>query len=77
MRRATLRRASSRSSRSFRFWSISKKEYTYKLYMQEPHGWYHWRPVNVEDSLRRLGDFFDHKVLGMEKGATQDKNRPA
>ena len=47
------------------------KEYSYKLYMQEPHGWYHWRPVNVEDSLRRLGDFFDDKVLGMGEGASQ------
>jgi dipeptidyl aminopeptidase/acylaminoacyl peptidase len=41
-----------------------KKEYSYKLYEQEPHGWYHWRPVTVEDSLKRVGDFFDQKALG-------------
>ena len=40
------------------------KEYVEKLYAQEPHGWYHWRPANVEDSLRRVGNFFDSKILG-------------
>lgn len=40
------------------------KEYAYKVYDHEPHGWYHWRPDNVEDSLRRVGDFVDQKVLG-------------
>ena len=40
------------------------KEYVEKLYEQEPHGWYHWRPASVEDSLRRVGDFFDSKILG-------------
>jgi dipeptidyl aminopeptidase/acylaminoacyl peptidase len=46
-----------------------KKEYSYKLYEQEPHGWYHWRPVSVEDSLRRVGDFFDRKALSMEQSS--------
>jgi len=39
-------------------------DYTAKLYEQEPHGWYHWRPESVEDSLRRVGDFFDRLILG-------------
>lgn len=38
------------------------KEHHEKLYTQEPHGWYHWRPVDVEDALRRVGDFFDSKI---------------
>jgi len=42
------------------------KEYSYKIYDNEPHGWYHWRPEDVEDSMRRVGEFIDRKVLGME-----------
>jgi dipeptidyl aminopeptidase/acylaminoacyl peptidase len=41
------------------------KEYTYKIYEKEPHGWYHWRPEDVQDSLVRIGKFIDSKILGM------------
>ena len=48
---------------------VFHKEHTEKLYLQEPHGWYHWRPVDVEDSLRRVGEYFDQKLLGITKDA--------
>lgn len=47
------------------------KEYAYKQYMGEPHGWYHWRPENVEDSLNRIGEFLDRKVLGIGVSSSQ------
>lgn len=43
-----------------------QKRYVEKLYRHEPHGWYHWRPENVEDSLRRVGAFFDENILGIK-----------
>jgi len=39
------------------------KEYVEKLYIEEPHGWYRWRPASVEDSLGRVGDFLNSKIL--------------
>lgn len=46
-----------------------KKEYPYKLYDKEPHGWYHWRPEHVEDSLNWIGEFLDQTVLGISRKA--------
>ena len=43
-----------------------KKDYAYKLYEKEPHGWYHWRPEDVEDSLKLVGEFIDRNILGIE-----------
>ena len=30
----------------------------YILYNCEPHGWYHWRPETVRDSIRRMAAHF-------------------
>ena len=30
----------------------------YILYNCEPHGWYHWRPETVGDSMRRMAAHF-------------------
>ena len=34
------------------------------VYGEEPHGWYHWRPDSIEQSLRIMSHMFDTFLLG-------------
>ncbi len=36
------------------------------VYSEEPHGWYHWRPDSVQDSLAAMNQMFDKFLLGAE-----------
>jgi dipeptidyl aminopeptidase/acylaminoacyl peptidase len=38
--------------------------YDWVVYKDEPHGWYHWRPDSVRQSLEAMSRTFDHFVLG-------------
>jgi dipeptidyl aminopeptidase/acylaminoacyl peptidase len=38
--------------------------YDWVVYRDEPHGWYHWRPESVRQSLEAMSRTFDHFVLG-------------
>ena len=43
------------------YFRASKERGLYTEYIQyncEPHGWYHWRPENVRDSMRRMAAHF-------------------
>ena len=36
------------------------------VYSKEPHGWYHWRPDSVRNSLTIMSRAFDKFILGVE-----------
>jgi dipeptidyl aminopeptidase/acylaminoacyl peptidase len=36
------------------------------VYAKEPHGWYHWRPDSVGNSLTAMSQMFDKFLLGAE-----------
>jgi len=38
--------------------------YDWVVYAKEPHGWYHWRPDSVKQSLTIMSRMFDHFILG-------------
>lgn len=38
--------------------------YDWVEYAGEPHGWYHWRPDSVRNSLAIMSDLFDQFLLG-------------
>jgi len=38
--------------------------YDWAVYKDEPHGWYHWRPDSVRQSLEAMSRTFDHFILG-------------
>jgi len=38
--------------------------YDWAVYQGEPHGWYHWRPDSVRQSLEAMSRTFDQFVLG-------------
>jgi len=40
--------------------------YDWVVYGDEPHGWYHWRPGSVEQSLTIMEEMFARFVLGEE-----------
>jgi dipeptidyl aminopeptidase/acylaminoacyl peptidase len=43
------------------YFRAAKERQLYTEYIQyncEPHGWYHWRPENVRDSMRRMAGHF-------------------
>ena len=40
--------------------------YDWVVYGEEPHGWYHWRPASVQQSLGIMSGMFDTFMLGAE-----------
>lgn len=40
--------------------------YDWVVYGGEPHGWYHWRPDSVQQSLGLMSDMFDTFILGSD-----------
>ena len=40
--------------------------YDWVVYGEEPHGWYHWRPASVQQSLEIMSGMFDTFILGEE-----------
>ncbi|MBI4521690.1 MAG: prolyl oligopeptidase family serine peptidase, partial [Gemmatimonadetes bacterium] len=40
------------------------KSVDYRIYSGEDHGWYTWRPENVEHSLRLILEFYDRHLRG-------------
>jgi len=39
-----------------------QKPTEYHLYDDEPHGWYHWRPDDLEDALERVAAHYDAHI---------------
>ena len=55
-----------RSSLAEEYYRLARekdKPTEYVLYNNEPHGWYHWRPESLGDSLERIDAYYD-KYIG-------------
>ena len=54
-----------RSSLAEEYYRLAKekgKPTEYVLYNNEPHGWYHWRPESLRDSLERIAAHYEKHV---------------
>ena len=45
---------------------VNLRWWDWVVYGGEPHGWYHWRPDSVQQSLEIMSQMFDFHVAGRD-----------